>query len=150
MLTVYDKRLPESVREQAYKWDEKHVRNLRKYMGVHTETVKGVEYILCDGYCPVHTDWEEISILWLVRNDIQSWVWSCGQKINRHQPSGTVIVIDVNKKHGLNCRNGKKGQPGIWLAALVARLDKWPSDKEIKSYLEEFIENPRTLTESCI
>lgn len=150
MFAFLDKRLPESVLRQAYEWDEEQVLGLRNSTGVHTETINGVEYILCDGYCSAHADWEEISILWVIRNDTQSWVWSNNKKMGESQPSRSVIIIDIGKKHGLNCRNGKKGRSGIWLAALVAKLDKWPSDDDVKAYLKEFIENPRTLTESCI
>ena len=78
ILTFHDNRLPEAVIEPMNGLSSLHVKNCRKNMGVSVDTINGIEYLIADGYCPRYVDWEEISVLWLVRNDPSSWVWSQG------------------------------------------------------------------------
>jgi hypothetical protein len=56
-----------------------------------------------------------------------------------------VIVLDIERDHGLNCKGGKRGRRGIWAAAIVARLTEYPSLKELKNLLDEFILDPKTV-----
>ncbi len=142
---TYDGRIPQSIKSVADNLTLDRLVGLREDAGVDSRTINGVEHIFCDGYCPRHADWKEISVLWLTRNDSNSWVWSQGTKAIKEQPIGSVIVLDIEREHGLNCKGGNKGKPGIWAAAIVARLTEYPSHEDLKKYLDEFVVEHKTV-----
>jgi hypothetical protein len=143
--TIYDERVPQSIKSVADNLTLDYLVGLREDAGVDSRTINGVEHLFCDGYCPKHADWREISVLWVTRNDLDSWVWSQGKRSIKKQPMGSVIVLDIERDHGLNCKGGKRGRRGIWAAAIVARLTEYPSLKELKNLLDEFILDPKTV-----
>ena len=124
ILIFHDDRLPEAVIEPMNGLSAGDLKGCREGMGVSVNTINGIEYLMTDGYCPRHDDWEEVSVLWLVRNDLNSWVWSQGKKVSKEQPIGTVIVLDISKEHGLNCKNGAKSSPAVSSSARRACWSK--------------------------
>ncbi len=102
-----------------------------------------IEFVFCDGYCAKHTDWDEVSVLWVVRNDLKSWVGATGVKVVRPQPVGTIIVLDINHEHRLTNPRGCGSKYGLWAAVNIAALKQWPTQAEVVKYIKRFRREPQ-------
>lgn len=139
----HDDRLPQAVIEAAQTVSV--YEGLRHDQGVDICKRGGTEFVLADGYCGPHTDWDEISILWVARNDVGSWVGARGIPVVKPQPVGTVIVLDINHTHYLATAGGKKGPFGVWAGAVVASLNEWPSREQVEEHLSRFAQTLETV-----
>lgn len=92
-------------------------RKLRHDAGVDTERLLEQSAVICDGYCCWHDDAHLLnySLLYVARNDTDSFVETRGVKIPS-QPVGTLLLLDVRKKHRLNCPGGMQSDTGVWFA----------------------------------
>lgn len=136
----HDGRLPQSVISAANKLETPH--NLRNLDGVDTWCVNvddtQVNYLIADGHCGRHVDWEEISFIWVARNDTKSWVGAKQQRAIRSQPVGTLILLDIGWEHYLQQNKGVNGKVGVWAGVLLASLKEWPTEDESKEICSEF------------
>lgn len=93
-IKVFHRPLPKSLRDHQprlkldSRYDEEY--KLRDQLGVDPVRIGQTHYIMTDGYILKHIDWEEVSILWVVRNDTNSWVWSHGHPSVKEQPRETL------------------------------------------------------------
>lgn len=113
---------------------------LRDDCGVRMAIFNGVECMITDGYVPMHKDWDEISLMMVIRNDVDSWVCSKGVSQVKKQPPGTMILLDIGHEHGLNVKRGFNGESGIWVAAIIESFDSWPSKRKVNKSMREFVE----------
>ena len=146
-----DLRLPASLVQAAATLDVPH--GLRDGSGVDFELVvlngQKIRLMIADGHCATHRDWPEISLIWVVRNDTGSWVKSQGVRANRNQPSGTVVLLDINHPHSLDVVGGQRnGKKGVWAAAVVHSFTRWPTTGAVERQLAGYVQTIRTVEQA--
>jgi hypothetical protein len=137
----HDPRLPQHVIEVAKTLT--CPQDLRHNYGVDSRSkiVDGeyISFLIADGHCGAHEDYEEVSLLWVARNDTNSWVGSTGVPDIQRQPIGTVILLNIEKEHYLEQENGVDGIEGVWAAVLIEEFHKWPAKKDVTKSINDFL-----------
>ncbi len=137
----HDDRLPQQIIDFASTLTPE--KDLRYNDGVETGAtfINGnyIKYVLADGHCGKHKDWDEVSFLWVARNDTKSWVGVQGIRAIKDQPIGTLILLNIESIHYLQQQNGLKGLLGTWFAVLIDSFPEWPEENEVNECLKEFL-----------
>ena len=133
----HDPRIPQCIVEKAKTIVVSD--KLREDSGVEIFNGVHCELVCTDGYCGEHRDWSEVSLLWVARNDKKSWVGVKNIIPVKSQPVGTLILIDIDFTHYQQQPGGSRGQPGVWVAALVSSFPEWPCNEEIEQCIQEFL-----------
>lgn len=111
--------------------------NLRNLDGVATLRINAMDIVACDGHVAYHSDWNSISLLWILRNDLNSYVATKRKKVKK-QPVGTLILLDIDKEHAL-IQPGDQNIHGVWAAVEVDDYSEWPSEEEIECSINTFL-----------
>jgi hypothetical protein len=125
---------------------------LRDDYGVDPLKVGGMESLYCDGVCGWHDDQHmnvRYSLLYVVRNDTGSYVQSKMAPPVKDQPVGTMIYLDIYKKHRLWHPKGMKSPLGVYLALCIDLEEKPTSKRKCEQMMREFIKNPKVFSEAA-
>lgn len=131
--------LPQSLINETKKFSTPH--NLRKNEGVGMIVIQNLGCMITDGFVPKHKDWEEVTLMIILRNDTNSWVISENTKPIKLQPPGTLILLDIEHPHSLNTKGGKRSTPGVWIAAIIKEFEQWPSKRKVQMAVNEFFKD---------
>ncbi len=111
---------------------------LRKDGGVNEGYLAYHRCLLTDGYVGMHTDFQMVTLMLIVRNDTTSWVDAHGVPPIKHQPVGTFVLLNINHRHMLNVKYRSRAEPGVWVAAIVDEFSTWPDAEKVTAAVEDF------------
>jgi len=106
--------------------------------GVEPVKLNGVEALYADGICSWHDDEHfpnQYSLLLVVRNDFGSYVEARGETPIKEQPVGTMILLNIWKKHRLWHPKGKRSPVGVYLAMCIDTGKKPKSRRECEAMM---------------
>jgi hypothetical protein len=125
--------VPLAIKQRIAKYEKSTSSSrLRDGQGVDPTSIYRMNALYTDGICSWHDDVgldNQYSLIFVLRNDIGSWVESKGVKPIKDQPVGTMIFLDIWKKHRLWHHRGSKAPIGVYLA-LCLDLENPPKTKK--------------------
>jgi hypothetical protein len=132
--------IPSEIRRSVAKFDTFTDPWLRDSFGVDAARFGGMDALYTDGICDWHDDRHvpnRYSILYVIRNDSGSYIEAKSAISIKEQPVGTMVYLDIWRKHRLWHTKGKRAPLGVYVALCVDMDDKPTSRKQCESLMRK-------------